>query len=305
MEKKIKTSNALLLITGLIFVFSCVPEIDVQHNNLILSEEFEDGIFFVEHSENSYNLLIETNNPAVFMPSEDKSTITIDASGAAVLDNDPGVYYVNYFFENTPNTTLTLPILITPNVSMARNTVNLLKKMEHENKDYALVLRHTQASMGVDRVNSPVPEWWKSCDPDVARQISEEGKRNSGIIGNAIQRLKIPIGAAVSSEFCRAAQTIEFMDLDLSFQIDSRLNHHNKNSKSPMYDDVFEIIKEGTHSDGIHLLIGHSNIINGNPYRNSFHPFNMADGFLLRKKEDGELEFAGTIPFYFWILFVE
>ncbi|MEX2566166.1 MAG: hypothetical protein WD431_09510 [Cyclobacteriaceae bacterium] len=303
MQNKIKTRYAWLLIIGLTLAFSCVPDENEQYNNLIVSEEFEDEIFFVEHMENGYNIQIKTNNPAVFMPSEARATIEIDPSGTATLDNGPGVYYVDYYFENSPNNVLTLPLLITPNISMARNTLNLLKNLETENEGYALVLRHTQARLGDDIVDSPIPEWWKSCDPTVARQLNDEGKRNAGIIGNAIKKLKIPIGAAVSSEFCRAVQTIEFMELDINFQTDSRLNHENENEKSPMFEDVYDLIRESTQTGGIQMLVGHYNILEGHPHRSTLLPFNMADGFLMRKKADGELEFTGTVPFYFWLLF--
>lgn len=305
MEKKIKTSYTLLLITGWFLCLSCVPEKEVLQDNLIVSEDFVDGIFFVEHLENGYTLQIDTNNPSVFLASEDRPTITIEPTGTAVLDNDPGVYYVNYYFENSPNDILSLPLLITADISMAKKTINLLKNMENENKGYALVLRHTEARLGSDQVDSPIFEWWKSCDRNVARQINEKGKINAGIIGSAIKKLKIPIGAAVSSEFCRAIQTIEFMNLNIDFQIDRRLNHRNENSKSPMYDDVFDIIQKSSHAEGIQLLIGHSNILVSNPYIDAISPFNMADGFIMRKKADGELEFTGAVPFYFWFLFLE
>ena len=157
---------------GIIIGFSCVPEKNEQYNNLIVSEEFEDGIFFVAHSDNGYHLQIETNNPAVFMPSEDRSTIDIHPSGTANLNNDPGLYYIDYYFENSPNNVQTVPLLINPNISMARNTVNRLKNLETENEGYALVLRHTQARLGNDIVDSPIPEWWKSCDTGVARQMN-------------------------------------------------------------------------------------------------------------------------------------
>lgn len=298
-----KTVYTWLLIMGLSFTYSCVPEKNEEFNNLIVSEAFEDGIFFVEHLENGYNLQIETNNPAVFLPNDNRATIDINPSGTAELDNDPGVYYVDYYFENSPNNIRTLPLLITPNISLARNTVNLLKNLENEHEGYSLVLRHTQARVGDDIVDSPIPEWWKSCDPEVARQLNEEGKRNSGIIGNAIKKLSIPIGAAISSEFCRAVQTIEFMDLDITFPTDSRLNHENENPKSPIYDDVFDIIKESTHTEGILMVVGHYNILEDIPNRDIIRPFDMADGFLMRKTATGELEFTGTVPFYFWLLF--
>jgi phosphohistidine phosphatase SixA len=67
----------------------------------------------------------------------------------------------------------------------------------------------------MDKPDSPVVEWWKSCDPEIARQLNEEGKENSRKIGASIKKLNIPLAGSLSSEFCRAVQTIEFMDLDV------------------------------------------------------------------------------------------
>jgi phosphohistidine phosphatase SixA len=52
---------------------------------------------------------------------------------------------------------------------------------------------------------------WKSCDPARMRQLSAEGREVARRIGVAIQRLKIPIGRVLSSEYCRARETAQHM----------------------------------------------------------------------------------------------
>jgi broad specificity phosphatase PhoE len=54
---------------------------------------------------------------------------------------------------------------------------------------------------------------WKSCDARRMRQLSERGRKQARRIGEAIRRLQIPVGRVVSSEYCRARQTAQFMNL--------------------------------------------------------------------------------------------
>ena len=77
---------------------------------------------------------------------------------------------------------------------------------------YVLYFRHaaTVWSQG-DQVSEAAD--WMSCDPDRMRQLSEEGRQASREIGSAIQALNIPVSQVAASEYCRAAETAELMDL--------------------------------------------------------------------------------------------
>jgi phosphohistidine phosphatase SixA len=54
---------------------------------------------------------------------------------------------------------------------------------------------------------------WTSCNPARMRQLSAEGREVARRIGAAIRRLDIPIGRVLSSEYCRARETAQLMDL--------------------------------------------------------------------------------------------
>lgn len=54
---------------------------------------------------------------------------------------------------------------------------------------------------------------WRSCDSDKMRQLSNEGRKTAENVGIAIRTLKIPIGEMLSSEYCRAVETAEKMNL--------------------------------------------------------------------------------------------
>lgn len=289
-----------LLMLNALFIFSCVEEDKIE--NMITSRDFIDGVFFLEHLDDGLQINIETNKPAKFFPHSERQTFDIEESGFANLSLPQGVYWIDCIFEDSPNLIQTFPILIMKYKAQAINTVGSLRKMKEEPQGFALVLRHTDSRIGDDIVDSPLPEWWKSCDPNVARQMDENGRRNGRKIGDGIKKLQIPVGIAISSEFCRGVQTIEAMELDLAIETDARLNHENANPNDPMYEDVFDIIKENQ-TAGFQLLVGHYNILPGNPHRDLFRPFNMSDGFLMKVNNTGILVFVGSVPLYLWSLF--
>lgn len=303
MKIYLKLIHLLMLIILSFSVISCIQEEkEDQIENEITSEDFVEGVFFVEHLDDGFQINIETNNSAKFYPNPEFQTFDISESGSAQLVLPQGVYWIDCVFDDKPNLIETIPILIMKNKGNAVKTVAALRKMAKDSNGYAMVFRHTDARIGDDMVNSPLPEWWKSCDPEVARQMDENGRNNGRKIGNAIKKLNIPIGLAISSEFCRAVQTLEAMEIGVSIQTDPRLNHENANTDGPIFEDVFDIIKENQ-TAGLQLLVGHYNMLAGNPHRNMFKPFNMSDGFLMKKKNNGELEFVGSTPLYLWSLF--
>lgn len=52
---------------------------------------------------------------------------------------------------------------------------------------------------------------WKSCDPRKMRQLSDTGRETAKRIGRALAALKVPVGRVLSSEYCRAAETVRLM----------------------------------------------------------------------------------------------
>ncbi|TAE40933.1 MAG: hypothetical protein EAZ70_05960 [Runella slithyformis] len=99
---------------------------------------------------------------------------------------------------------------------------------------YVLVFRHTAADVGSDQTGSTVPEWWKSCDSKLARQLNDQGKKDAKDIGNILKTMQIPVARVVSSEFCRCFTTADLMALgvptqqskDLTFAVYEELNRY-------------------------------------------------------------------------------
>lgn len=287
----------------LVLMWSCRPTDDPP--NQLTSDNVEDGVIFVEHSESGVSFRLKTNNPAKFRPSPKKNTFEISEDGQAAVSLDQGVYWIDIHWANGEPIIQTVPVLVARNIESARKAVTTLKRLKDAGGDYALVFRHADASVGVDKPASTVPEWWKSCDPDVARQLSVTGIVRSQRIGKILKQLQVPIKKAISSEFCRAVQTLELMELGLPISLDPRLNHENANPVTFNYQEVFNSLNENRTTSGVLIASLHYNIYKNNPHWDIIRPFNMTDGFLVRVEGTGDPELVGSLPYFIWDLFEE
>ena len=76
---------------------------------------------------------------------------------------------------------------------------------------YVLYFRHAATDWSQsDRMRDAD---WDSCDPAQMRQLSDAGRDDARRVGEAIRRLRIPVGKVVASEFCRTRETARLLDL--------------------------------------------------------------------------------------------
>lgn len=54
---------------------------------------------------------------------------------------------------------------------------------------------------------------WKSCDGRKIRQLSEAGRATAREIGAAMRKLGVPVSQVLSTEYCRAVETAEGLDV--------------------------------------------------------------------------------------------
>jgi phosphohistidine phosphatase SixA len=285
------------------FVFACQEK--EEPANMLVSDNVEDGIVFVGHSDSGVSFRLSTNNPGKFRPCAHKPTFPISEDGQATLRLDQGVYWIDIHWANGDPLIQTVPVLVAKNIEYARNTIKMLKSLKTGGGDYALVFRHADASVGVDKPNSGVPQWWKSCDPDLARQLNATGIARSQRIGKILKQLQVPVKKAISSEFCRALQTLELMDLNVPIVIDPRLNHENANPVTFNYQEVVDALNENKMTSGVLVASLHFNIYKDNPHWDIIRPFNMTDGFLVKIGGTGDPELIGSLPYFVWDLFEE
>lgn len=291
------------LLAGLLFLIqlmSCQTEDEVPANT-ILSDNYHEGIFFQQHAEGNYEMEIRTSTPATFSRASPGPTFDIDPSGKTTVELAAGVYFVEINWQDGTNERL--PIVITRHIPEAKNTVSAMKNMSSNPDGYVLIFRHADARDGEDIRDPNIPDWWKSCDPALARQMNDRGRQNSKRIGDGIKKLNVPINKGVSSEFCRARQTFEYMEIDIPVVLDDRINHENANDRRPIYGDLNNIISENYEQGKVLLVVGHYNMIEESPYRDLVEPFSMSDGFLMKRNSNGTQQFVGYVPLAYWNLF--
>ncbi len=75
---------------------------------------------------------------------------------------------------------------------------------------YNIYFRHaaTDWSQG-DRIQAAGD--WETCDPNRVRQLSDAGRADARMVGEAMRALKIPIGRVRASPYCRTVETAELM----------------------------------------------------------------------------------------------
>jgi phosphohistidine phosphatase SixA len=270
--------------------------------NTIISENFVEGVLFQQFQEGEFEIHIQTSSPATFSRASGVRSFDIDPSGRGMVDLRPNLYFVNIRWAD--NTEERLPIIITNHIPEAKNTIKALKNMSTDHEGYVFIFRHADAREGEDIMDPNIPEWWKSCDPNLARQMNDRGRENSARIGLGIRNFNAPLGKGISSEFCRARQTLELMDLNIPVTIDARLNHENASSDQPIAPDINVIISEYHEPGKILIIVGHFNMMERSPYLPYIEPFSMSDGLLMKRNSDGTQKFIGCIPFSYWALFV-
>jgi len=77
---------------------------------------------------------------------------------------------------------------------------------------YSLYFRHASTEWSQsDDVRKA--DDWLSCEPAQMRQLSERGRADAILVGDAIRRLGLPIATVVASPYCRTMETARLMKL--------------------------------------------------------------------------------------------
>ncbi|MCU0391591.1 MAG: histidine phosphatase family protein [Thermoflexibacter sp.] len=151
---------------------------------------------------------IPTNAGSLVSANNDSSTISYKMPTTA------GVYTVQLVNKADTSQKIQRTFIVSPQSRLFNNL---------RAGGYVLVFRHAIATMGADIFNNNVPNWWKSCEATIARQLSPEGRVQAERIGRAIRLLKIPVGKVISSEYCRTIQTAQLMNFGLTIETSQAL----------------------------------------------------------------------------------
>ncbi len=77
---------------------------------------------------------------------------------------------------------------------------------------YIIYFRHSLTNSNQDDYITKAGDW-TSCDPAKMRQLTDRGRTTARRIGELIRLLEIPVDSIYSSEYCRARETAELLNL--------------------------------------------------------------------------------------------
>lgn len=226
-----KKSYLVIVLIGFVLL-SCKKDKENGPSPLqITSSEYDGKLLFV----NKNDFQITTNQAAIY--TTDDTNITISPEGLVKRLTSGEVAAIDIAPKESPETKTRIYAFgatdnnhvkpqITYNGKGATDTYNsylkgwaTLQKLPIANETYAFVLRHADADQGVDYSLNHDDEgpsnWWKSSDRSLARQLNEEGRTRSRELGANLKALGYPIARIYTSEFRRAIETAELMELGL------------------------------------------------------------------------------------------
>ncbi|MES2775999.1 MAG: hypothetical protein V4722_17615 [Bacteroidota bacterium] len=130
---------------------------------------------------------------------------TVDNTGKFTAGAGDGVYTLSIINALDIKDTVRRMVIVTKHAAVFNGM---------KSGGYLLSFRHAAASTGADQFTSPVPNWWKSCDPALARQITDPiGYRQSDSTGYVMKLMRLPFDTTMTSEYCRCKQTPEYFNL--------------------------------------------------------------------------------------------
>ena len=282
----------------------------------VTSPEYEDSLLFVNH----YDFNILTDKPAEF--SSEDTLIQISASGTISRITSGEVVPIDITWKDNSGEKTRIYALgatdddhdepyatyhgksATDAFNAYRQGWKSLQKLPIADQTYAIILRHADADNGRDNSGSAAPEdWWKSCDPALARQLNERGKARSVELGKIFKDLAYPIQRVISSEFCRAVSTAQLINMGPSVEIDARINHpeHNTTRKG-LFKGMVEILNEKPVDNGMTLMVLHHPANEtgeeGYPSFPIVSPFTWTGSYLVSiSPENKTLTYQGAVSF--------
>jgi hypothetical protein len=172
---------------------------------------------------------------------------------------------------------------------------------------HVVYFRHGEAGICVDRTDlgtadeTETPDWWKSCarscDVATAEQLSAQGFADAQAAGLSLRNAGVPFEAAFASEYCRAVETAEWLQIVAPSSVRTRAD------LTPFVHGT-----EATRCEATLLLLGGGAL--GAPDRNAVivgHPdlsedcalldaLDPGDAAVIRPTEDGPIVLARIAP---------
>ena len=163
---------------------------------------------------------------------------------------------------------------------------------------YNIYFRHAATVQSQDDFVNNAGDW-TSCDPDLMRQLSEEGRLESRAIGNDIRALDIPVGPVVASEYCRSAQTTQLMDLG---EVETTTDILNTNvaeyvgGQSTLSETTRQRLGNPSESGTNTILVGHNNNLSAA----ADVPLLEGEAAIFEPQGDGQFSLVTTVDLEAW-----
>jgi phosphohistidine phosphatase SixA len=160
-----------------------------------------------------------------------------------------GVYTLRVLNQADTTEKIIRTFIVTPRAAI----FNALQRGGH-----VLSFRHAVATTSFDQTSFALStNWWKSCDPAFARQLTlPVGRVQSENTGKALKLLKVPVGRVISSEFCRCVQTAQFMNLGLNIETSQFLTFFAYDEAN-RYANTLRLIREQTINNRNTIFVTH------------------------------------------------
>ncbi|WP_026898519.1 histidine phosphatase family protein [Daejeonella oryzae] len=314
-----KNFKFVFLIYISVVFFACKKDKETKSPVLpaITSSEYKNDLLFI----NRADFQILTSEPAEF--SSDDTLIDISIDGLIKRITSAEVVPINITWKNSGNKLTIYAVgatddsfdapyarfhgaLATDSYSALQAGWETLRKLPFSQETYVIVLRHADADLGRDYSISPTdqgpPEWWKSCDPDLARQLNQTGIIRSTELGNIFRDLDYSFARVISSEFCRSVKTAELINAGPTIQIDGRLNHPSYNKSGlGAFVGMKELVQEFPVDNKMSLIVTHHPV---NEIRTAIapgfpqvSPFSWTGGYIIKVDPDKSISYQGAVSF--------
>ncbi|MFM9949841.1 MAG: histidine phosphatase family protein [Saprospiraceae bacterium] len=239
----VRTCCISALFMCLFFSFSACKDDDTGDSLLLVSPEenilLEPGETFAFHATLAANW--ETTGG------------TINADGLYTAPDVAGVFEVKVTNPNNAQNIVLRKVVVTPHAPLFKSI---------REGGYVLYFRHTNATLGADNFNSTLPEWWKSCDQTVARQLSDAGRQEARDLGSAFKNMNCTFGTVIASEFCRCRQTAELMETGATITTSPAMTF-TVYGEDGRYERTIALANEQPITDRPILFMAHSFPVNG------------------------------------------
>ena len=176
---------------------------------------------------------------------------TVDVFGKFTASDKEGIYKLTVVNLKDTKDSITRVIVVTKHADV----LNGMKLTGN----YLLSFRHADASRGADQTSNTTANWWKSCDPAFARQITDPiGYKQSDSTGSVMKFLGLAFDTTMTSEFCRCKQTAQYFNLGVPNKEYAALTYFAYSQEGTRYTNTMNLYASKAMTTKNYLAVTHA-----------------------------------------------